>query len=253
MRGRVLIGTSGWSYPHWKGPLYPPGLKAGEWLSHYATVFPTVELNGSFYRLPTATMFRDWRAKTPPGFIFAVKVSRYITHVKALKNVEEPWRLFLERARVLEHKLGPLLLQFPPTWHADADRLAGFLEPAPTDLRLAFEFRHESWFNEDVYRILSGHGSAALVAADSARYPTVFHPTAGFMFVRMHGGTQLYGSEYSEDELADLAGRLERYLAGGLDVYAYFNNDAHGFAVKNAGRLTELLTSPDETRRAAKE
>ncbi len=235
--GKLYIGTSGWSYKHWRGVFYPEDLPQSKWLGFYAKHFSTVEINNSFYRLPKRETFKSWKDKTPSGFVFAVKASRYITHVKKLKDVDEAWERFFYNALALGEKLGPVLFQFPASWHANAERLAGFLSILPDGYRYAFEFRNESWFNDGIYSLLEKK-KAALAIADSPQWPLVLETTAPFTFIRMHGGRILYASDYSAKELSEWAQKVAGYLNRRLDVYVYFNNDAHGYAVKNARQLT---------------
>lgn len=238
--GQLYIGTSGWSYRHWKGIFYPPTLPANEWLAFYASRFSTVEVNSSFYRLPKRETFEIWRDRTPAGFTFAVKASRYITHLKKLKDVDDAWERFIENASGLGEKLGPILFQFPANWHANLERLAAFLAMLPDEFRYVFEFRHESWFNPDVYTLLKKK-NAALCIADSPEWPEVCEITAPFTFIRMHGGRELYASEYSTAELFEWAKLIAGFLHQRLDVFVYFNNDAYGFAIKNATQLKEFV------------
>lgn len=238
--GTLLVGTSGWSYQHWHKRFYPEEVSPDKWLEYYTHHFPTVEINSSFYHLPQARTFAGWNERTPGGFVFSVKASRYLTHVLKLGHAEEAWRAFIDRAKILGGKLGPILFQLPPGMKADEERLRGFLAILPDDYRYAFEFRHLSWFNDHTYAHLRAKG-AGLVVADSPRYPTAFETTAPFVFVRMHGGSQLYSSEYTKEELAAYAERIRGWLAAGLAVYVYFNNDAYGFAIKNARELTGML------------
>lgn len=237
---RLYVGTSGWSYDWWRGVFYPEGLPKEKWLSFYASQFKTVEINYSFYRLPSRSAFEKWSRTVPRDFIFAVKASRYITHNKKLKGAEDAWKRFIEASVGLGEKLGPILFEFQPSWRKNADRLAEFLEILPRRLRYAFEFRHPSWFDEEIYRLLSEKG-ASLVTADSPRFPLSFEETADFSFIRFHGGRILYGSEYSSEELKGWAERISDMLKRGRDVYAYFNNDAYGFAPKNARELLGLI------------
>ena len=237
---RVYIGTSGWSYKHWKEVFYPPGLPASKWLDFYAKHFDSVEVNSSFYRLPKRETFESWHKKTPQGFIFAPKASRYITHVKKLKGAEGAWERFFNNVLGLGEKLGPILFQFPANWQANLERLGSFLTILPSGYKYAFEFRHESWFTEETYKLLRD-GGAALCIADSPLWPTSIVTTASFTYIRFHGGKVLYASEYSEPELKKWAGIIERFLSDNIEVYAYFNNDAFGYAVKNAVQLKELL------------
>lgn len=242
---RALIGTSGWTYPSWKGKFYPEDLPSARFLEFYAKEFSTTEVNYSFYHLPRPATYEKWAAQVPEGFIFAVKASRLMTHTKRLVDVEEPWRVFVQNARSLGPHLGPILFQFPPSLHCDRSRLESFLkiaqQPSPQSppLRLVFEFRHDSWFTDDTYRLLRQY-EAALCIADSPRYPRKEVLTAGFTYLRFHGRTKLFVSCYTKNELAEEAKKIKRYLRDGLDVYAYFNNDAEGHAVANARTLRTL-------------
>lgn len=236
----VRVGTSGWSYEHWRGPFYPKDLPQPKWLDFYCTQFDTVELNNPFYRLPKKETFEKWRRTAPEKFVYAVKASRYITHVKKLLDVGQPVQTMLDNYAGLGEKLGPILFQFPPSWSQNLERLASLLELLPSDGSYAFEFRHKSWLDTSTYRLLSKR-NAALCIPDSPTYPRAIRVTASFAFVRMHGGSVLYGSDYSEEELARWARRIERFIKRDLDVYVYFNNDAHGYAVANARRLKSML------------
>ncbi len=232
----LRIGCSGWNYAHWRnGVFYPPRLAAREWLGFYAEQFDTVELNTSFYRLPRRASAERWAEETPDGFVFAVKVSRYITHVKRLLDVAEHLPLLYERIEPLRPKLGPLLWQLPPTFKADLGRLATALEQLPRGERHAFEFRHPSWFTEETYTLLREH-EAALVIVDPERLEL----TAPFTYVRFHHGRRGRNGNYSRHELDEWAERLRR-LNQDADVYAYFNNDWEGYAVENARTLASLL------------
>jgi uncharacterized protein YecE (DUF72 family) len=235
----LRVGTSGWHYAHWKDIFYPPEVKPADWLGFYARAFDTVEINNSFYRLPSRQVFEAWARTAPPGFVFAVKASRYITHRKKLKDPEQSLERLMENAAGLGKKLGVILFQLPPRWNSNPERLQGFIEALPRRHRYAFEFRDPSWLNEDVYRILS-LSNCALCIADSHDRPGVRVLTADFSFFRFHGG-RLAG-KYSRAELKDWASFAREVLDGGRDLYAYFNNDTHGFAVENA-RLFRRLAS----------
>jgi uncharacterized protein YecE (DUF72 family) len=233
----IWIGTSGWQYADWRGRFYPRDLPAARWLQHFASVFPTVELNNSFYRLPSEDAFRAWRQRTPPGFVLAVKASRFITHVRRLRDPRDPVRLLWSRARLLQDRLGPVLFQLPPTMHADPDRLAGILGVLPSGMRAAFEFRHPSWNTPAVAGLLDEAG-VALVLADrpGARIePTV---TGGWSYVRMHQGRP-NAPGYTREKLRRWAGRLAELPA--KETFVYFNNDTGGAAVRDARTLTEVL------------
>ena len=241
---RIRIGCSGWNYAHWRnGVFYPPRLAAKEWLRFYARRFDTVEVNTTFYRLPRVSSVARWVAESPEGFTFAVKVSRYITHIKRLLEVPQHLPLLYERIAPLlrSPKLGPLLWQLPPTFKVDLDRLAGALEHLHDGHRHAFEFRHESWFCEEVYTLLREH-RVALVIGDRPEVNAfqAHELTAGFAFVRFHSGTRGRNGNYSHSELDEWADRLERWSRE-VDVFAYFNNDWEGFAVENARYLKARL------------
>jgi len=234
------IGTSGWHYDHWRQRFYPQKLRKPEWLDFYARHFSTVELNNSFYRLPSEAAFANWRDASPPDFSFAVKVSRFITHIKRLKGVEEPVETFLTRAKILGEKLGPLLYQLPPNMHRNDERLESFLAVLPQGLKHVVEFRHESWLDEGVFEILRRYNTGLCVFdMPSLRCPLV--ATADFAYIRFHGSEGLYYSCYSDEELAGWAKRLADLAANLKAMYIYFNNDAEAFAVRNAITLREYL------------
>lgn len=240
---KLFIGTSGFSYSHWEdGVFYPKDLPRVKQLEYLAEHFNTVELNNSFYRLPQVKTFLDWKEKTPRGFIFSVKVSRFITHVKKLNQCQAPWKEFEKRALNLGPKLGPFLFQFPPNWKENFSRLEDFvriIEKNPK-FKFAFEFRHPSWFSLRVYQLFRKHRNLSLCLIDSPDWPITEEVTGNFVYIRMHGSKVLYSSNYSKKELKQLAGRIKGYLGRNLDVYCYFNNDASGFAVKNAKGLLRL-------------
>ena len=233
----ILIGTSGWQYDHWRGRFYPGDVPKGRWLEHFAARFPTVEVNNSFYRLPSEHAFAGWRHRTPDGFVFAVKASRYITHVRRLNDPKEPVDLLWSRARALGPKLGPILFQLPPNLPADVERRRGLLAAVPAGMRAALEFREPSWMVQQVYDLLNAAG-AALVLADhpGARLPDVV--TGGWAYIRFHQG-QRTAPGYTRDKLRRWAERITGLPAG--DVFVYFNNDSGGAAIEDAYALTELL------------
>jgi uncharacterized protein YecE (DUF72 family) len=242
MQAEFRAGTSGWTYGGWRGRFYPEALKPSDYLAWYARRFDTVEVNSSFYHLPQPKRFEKWAAGTPERFVFAVKVSKIVTHTRRLEDVEEPWRKFLDHAAHLGGKLGPLLLQFPPSFRADRERLERFLERSAAlgASRLALEFRHASWFTREVDELAAKHG-AALVIGHSSRYPCAPLETAApFLYLRFHGPRELFASRYSEQELTAWAARIRSWLTQGRPVYAYFNNDACGYAIENAEMLIRL-------------
>jgi uncharacterized protein YecE (DUF72 family) len=236
---RYLIGTSGWHYDDWQGDFYPEKLPKKDWLAFYAGRFPTVELNNSFYHLPTESAFRNWHAATPAGFCFAVKASRYITHIKRLKDSEEPLGNFMSRAALLEDKLGPVLYQLPPGLHRDDARLEDFLTKLPGG-RHVIEFRHASWLADAVFDMLRRY-RVGFCVFDMPKLKSPVVATADFAYVRFHGTGERYSGSYPDQTLADWAGSISK-MAGGLDaVYVYFNNDVSGHAVRNAMTLTDYL------------
>ncbi|MDI6689116.1 MAG: DUF72 domain-containing protein [Actinomycetota bacterium] len=243
---KVFVGTSGYNYLHWwNGVFYPPDVPQRKWLEFYAQHFDTVELNVSFYRLPKRKVFEGWRNRTPNNFIFAVKGSRFITHVKKLAGCEDPLKLFFDNASGLKEKLGIVLWQLPPGLHMNEERLEEFCgllaqNEIARNTRHAFEFRHKSWFCDEIYELLSKY-NFSLCVAHSNRWPFVEISTADFVYLRFHGGEILYGSNYSDGELKGWSSEAKKWLHEGRDIYAYFNNDAYGFAVYNALKLRELI------------
>lgn len=236
----ILIGTSGWLYDHWKGILYREGASSEELLPAYADSFHTVEVNSTFYGLPSAETVEAWRRAVPAEFVFAVKANRYITHMKNLLEPEEPVERMMERVQGLGNKLGPILFQLPPGWHVNAGRLASFIDILPPDRRYAFEFRHESWYAEPVYDVLEENGCAFCIH-DHRDAPSPRRVTADFVYVRFHGSRGGYEGKYPSADLSAWADTIAAWRGGGLDVYGYFNNDFRGYAVENARELIRLL------------
>jgi len=234
------IGTSGWHYDHWRHRFYPEKLAKPKWLEFYAANFTTVELNNSFYRLPSEAAFATWRDSSPVNFTFAVKVSRFITHIKRLRDTEEAVEKFISRAQILGEKLGPLLYQLPPNMHRDDERLESFLSILPQGMKHVFEFRHQSWLEEPVFKILDKY-NIGLCVFDMSSLSCPLVVTADFAYVRFHGSTGLYWSCYSDEELTDWAKRLADLAVNLKAVYIYFNNDAEAFAVRNAMTLRGYL------------
>ena len=235
----VRIGCSGWNYPHWRELVYPKGLPARRWLAHYATLFDTVEVNTTFYRLPRRSSVENWVAETPPRFLFAVKGSRYLTHVRRLRDLGAGIERFYDciEPLVRSAKLGPVLWQLPGNFRRDDERLASALERLPPG-RHCVEFRHPSWFVPDVSALLREH-TVALVIGDHPARPFQTHDlTADWTFVRFHHGRRGRNGNYSERELEEWQKRIEEWRTD-IDVYAYFNNDWNGYAVKNGLRLKD--------------
>ena len=237
----VRIGCSGWSYQHWRGVVYPEGLAQRRWLEHYATLFDTVEVNATFYRLPRRDAVASWVETVPEEFVFAVKASRYLTHVRRLRDLGRGVERFYASIEplVASEKLGPILWQLPETFHRDEDRLAQALDRLPPG-RHAFELRHPSWFEPDVYSLLREHGAALVIGDHPARPFQAHELTAAWTYVRFHHGSRGRRGNYSARELGDWAERIRSWRFH-AEVLAYFNNDWEGFAVANARELRRLL------------
>jgi uncharacterized protein YecE (DUF72 family) len=234
------VGCSGWNYAHWRELVYPKGLPTRRWLAYYAELFDTVEVNNTFYRLPRRESVAAWIAETPPGFLFAVKASRYLTHMKRLTDLGRGVERFYERIDPLVRspKMGPVLWQLPENFHRDDERLASALAGLPPG-RHCVEFRHPSWFREEVYALLRERGAALVIGDHPERPFQTYELTADWTFIRFHHGSRGRGGNYSERELEDWARRIQSWREK-ADVFAYFNNDWMGYAVKNGLRLREL-------------
>jgi uncharacterized protein YecE (DUF72 family) len=235
----VWIGTSGWQYDDWRGPFYPPQIPVRRWLESYAERFQTVESNNAFYRLPERRTFEDWAARTPDDFRMAVKMSRYLTHIKRLRAPAEPVDRFVGRVRGLGPKLGPVLLQLPPQLKVDVGRLARTLDRLPPDFLVAVEFRHPSWFRDEVRQLLTERG-AALCLADRRGVLGELWRTADWTYVRFHEGRAKARPAYTRGALASWADRLAAMWSPGEDVWAYFNNDPGAAAPRDAARFARL-------------
>jgi len=239
-RGELYVGCSGWQYKHWRGDFYDAGLPMSRWFAHYASVFDTVEINNTFYRLPEAATFAKWGAMAPPGFVFAVKASRFLTHLKKLKDPEAPLDRLFERARELGPHLGPVLYQLPPGWKLDRARLEHFLQVLPGGVRHVLEFRDPSWYAEDALAMLRAR-DVALCLHDMRGSATERLRTASFVYVRYHGPAGTYSGGYSHQRLESWADWLSAQRRDGANVYAYFNNDVGGHAPRDALTLRRLL------------
>jgi len=239
-KGAYYIGTSGWKYKHWKGTFYPEGLKDKEEFDYYSRCFRTVEINNSFYRLPAAATFTAWRRKSPAGFTYAVKASRFITHLKKLKADKESLDLFLSRAGHLEEKEGPVLFQLPPGWQKNAERLEAFLAGLPEGPRYVFEFRNETGYSPDIYELLR-NANAAFCIYELGGHQSPMEVTADFIYIRLHGPGNKYQGRYTSSQLQAWARRCRRWMAEGRDVYVYFDNDQAGYAAFNAAELQDML------------
>ena len=239
--GRCFIGTSGWSYKHWRGPFYPSDMAKGiEQLRFYAERFDTVEVNGTFYRLIEVETLRRWREQTPEGFVFACKGSRFLTHIKRLKDTAQGPARFFERVDALEDKLGPVVFQLPGRFRPDRDRLVTFIQALPAGHRYAFEFRDPAWFLPEIFEALAQR-DVALCLYEFAGREAPLEVTASFVYIRLHGPEGPYQGSYSDPALQTWAERIRGWSGKGLDVYCYFDNDDRGFAPKDALRLNELL------------
>jgi len=234
----VRIGTSGWTYSHWQGRFYPEDWPKAKWLEYYARNFDTVELNATFYRLPKVVTFENWFKRTPAGFLWAVKASRYITHIKRLTEADEPLKRFYDLVRHLGTKLGPLLFQLPPSLKYDADLVKTFLEHLDPSFRHAIEVRHPSWLNSEFFRQLEENNTAFCISDTAGRYPFREEITADFAYIRLHGSRTLYASEYTQEELETWAKKIAGW---GRETFVYFDNDFEGYAITNARQLKHLL------------
>jgi uncharacterized protein YecE (DUF72 family) len=243
--GHVRVGCSGWQYKHWRGDFYPAELAQSRWFEHYATIFDTVEINNSFYRLPEEQTVASWAARAPKQFLFAVKASRFLTHMKKLKDPEEPLDRLFSRMHGLGHHLGPVLYQLPPGWKLDRGRLEQFLQALPPRVRHVLEFREPSWYSEDALGLLDQHG-VALCLHDMQGSSTGRRRVGPFVYVRFHGASSKYGGRYAVDRLRSWADWLHRQRTTGSDVYAYFNNDIGGHAPHDALTLRKCLNDLDQ-------
>lgn len=234
------IGTSGWSYAHWKGPFYPPDINEVDMLDFYCRHFQSVEINNSFYHLPQKATLEHWRDNSPDGFLFSLKASRYITHMKKLNDPKESLAVLLDRISVLGNKLGPVLFQLPPKWHYNHERFARFLDNLGRDFRYAFEFRDHSWLNEQCYALLNRHHAAfCIYELDGFLSPR--QVTADFVYVRLHGPGGPYQGNYDSQTLAGWAQAFLSWSKQGKEIYCYFDNDEAGYAAQNAKALQSML------------
>lgn len=241
----MYIGTSGWSYEDWRGgEFYPKNLAKTDELPFLTKHFSTVELNASFYHLPKEQTFKNWREEVPEDFTFSVKASRYLTHIKKLKDPKEIWGNFYERAKLLENKLGPILVQLQPAWRKNKERLKNFLKTAKKDYnKLALEFRHPSWFCSEIYDILKKEGVALVYADCGQKWPQVWKETSDeFVYLRMHGPDGSYATKYKKGRLKEIKEKIKKPLENGKEVYVYFNNDYKAFAIENAKELGKIVT-----------
>jgi uncharacterized protein YecE (DUF72 family) len=237
---RVCIGTSGWSYDHWQEVFYPEAVAASQRLAYYQQYFRSVEINSSFYSLPSPASLRHWYESVAGDFVFAVKASRYITHMKKLRDPQRTIKTFMNRVEILQDKLGPILFQLPPRWHVNAERLAALFKILPRDYLYAVEFRDPSWHSERIYELLAKRAVAfCIYDLDGKLSP--LQVTADFIYIRLHGPKGPYQGQYSGYALRRWAETIERWRKEKREVYCYFDNDEAAYAVKDAIRLWEML------------
>jgi uncharacterized protein YecE (DUF72 family) len=239
---RIHIGTSGWSYKHWAGHFYPPKLKATEWFSYYTRFFQTAEINTSFYHLPKEQTVINWAAKAPEGFIFCAKLSRYITHMKKLKGVEEPLERFFSLFQPLKEKMGPVLVQLPPmlTFHYDVAEAFFHQLTNYKGHEFVLEVRHSTWLQENSLTLMAGYNIGFVISQSNEIFPYAEAITAKNIYVRFHGPNELYASPYTDEMLMKFARKFEQWRGEGHAIWAYFNNDIHGYAFQDAQRLMEI-------------
>jgi uncharacterized protein YecE (DUF72 family) len=233
----IVVGTSGWQYRHWRDRFYPKGLAQARWLEHFAQCFATVEINNAFYRLPERSTFEAWHRRTPDDFCFAVKMSRYLTHIKRLREPAEPVQRFLDRATGLGSKLGPVLLQLPPSLTADAGLIRDVLERFPAKVRVAVEPRHASWWTDEIQRVFKDHDAALCWADRKGRPIAPLWRTADWGYVRLHEGRAQPRPRYGRTALESWVDRIADAFGDRARVYVYFNNDGGGAAVIDAATL----------------
>lgn len=240
--GNLHIGTSGWNYEHWRNAFYDPKIPQDQWLEYYSYRFPTVEINNSFYQMPQRRTLQKWVRTVDESFTFAVKASRYITHMKKLHESQSAARKFLKRIDLLNGHVGPVLFQLPPHWRCNIERLEQFLRMLPNDHRYTFEFRDKSWWADDVYELLHKH-NVAFCIFDLKGETSPKEVTADFVYVRLHGPShEAYKGRYGGHMLSGWAGALNTWLSKGHDVYCYFDNDQNGYAPQDAMKLQQMLS-----------
>ena len=244
MADNIHIGTSGWSYKHWKNLFYPQGLAATKWLSYYTAIFSTTEINGSFYRLPSAETVEKWTERVPADFIFCPKMSRYLTHMKKLRDPEEPMERFFSVFHAMKQKMGPVLVQLPamlPFNYTIAEQFYRLLKFSYSPFRFVMEVRHLSWLAEESLTLMTAFDIGLVISQSNGVFPYSDMVTARDIYVRFHGPADLYASAYSDAMLQDYANRFRQWVNEGHTVWAYFNNDIHGYAPADAQRLLEMV------------
>lgn len=239
---KVLIGTSGWHYEHWKGPFYPEDIHVSEMLNFYSQHLSTVEINNTFYQTPEEKTLKQWTENVPAGFIFSVKANRYITHMKKLKDPSSPVSKFLDNINTLGEHTGPILFQLPPNWNINSKRLKNFLSSLPRGYKYTFEFRNPSWFEVEICNILEEY-NASFCVYELAGMISPYIITADFIYVRLHGPDGAYQGSYSTDSLEEWAENITDWTDQGKEIFVYFDNDQNGYAPSNALELQEILNS----------
>jgi uncharacterized protein YecE (DUF72 family) len=244
-RGCIHIGTSGWHYPHWVGQFYPRTLSSDHFLPYYAQHLTTVEINNTFYRLPTPQILVGWLTKTPKDFLFTCKASRFITHMKKLKDPKPSIKQFFETVKILKEKLGPILFQLPPRWKINVPRLEEFLKILPKTFSYAFEFRDGSWLDKRIYQLLTNHNAAFCLYNLAGKWsPEIV--TADFVYIRLHGPGDPYKGRYSETMLRSWANKCLHWANMGKNVYCFFDNDEQAYAITNALSLKKQITTQQQ-------
>ncbi len=251
MQNKFCVGTSGWSYRHWVGPFYPEGMRNDQFLPYYTEHFGCVELNASFYRLPKPAMVEGWVRKTPEHFRFAAKLSRLITHQKRLVDCREPLAAYFEVMHRLKPRLGPVLIQLPPSFKFKAEVVEPFFQLVRKEYgeyAYALEARNDSWFVPEAQEMLKHYRIAWVIADSGGRFPKFEGVTTDFVYLRFHGPGALYASDYPDEQLAEYASKIVQWVREGLTVWAFFNNDVGGYAVKNALTLRKMVAEFGEGR-----
>jgi uncharacterized protein YecE (DUF72 family) len=244
MVDRIHIGTSGWSYKHWKGIYYPSEMKAADWLTWYAETFKATEINGSFYRLPTQETVIKWAKQVPADFVFCPKMSRYLTHMKKLRDPEEPLERFFTIFEPMKEKMGPVLIQLPPSlkFHYDlAEYFYALLKKKYRAYEFVVEIRQDTWLQQDSLTLMTKYNIGFVISQSGNQFPYSEIVTAKNIYVRFHGPEALYASSYSEEMLQEFAGKFKNWIKEGHIVWAFFNNDVFGYAIENAKRLMQIL------------
>jgi len=240
MKSSCYIGTSGWMYDHWKEEFYPPDVSSDDMLTFFGKHFETVEVNNTFYQKPDRNKILSWREAVPADFVFSIKANRYITHMKNLKEIEEPVNELLSILQALGKKLGPVLFQLPPQWHINIFRVKNFLKMLPKGFLYAMEFRHSSWYDEEIFEALRKK-NVAFCIHDHKNAPSPEKVTSDFVYLRFHGPGGYYSSEYTDEQLSEWTEKIKKWLSEDKDVYIYFNNDAFGYAIRNSNQLKKKI------------